>query len=223
LGILTVMGVPAFGAPILGTLGFTGVGLFTATLPGPISYVDFDPVAGSTGVIGRGGASGSFTVIPPLSPGTILDIASAPLAGFTTAPPGVPVSVDNFITFPALAGTNLRLTLIPLASCVPTATQQCIGGFQINQNGNQVSATLNLSGEAINGPDTTLWSGTLTAQFDNTNIAQVIAAASNPAGARTESWSGQLTATTLIPEPSSMALIGSALIAFATALRRRRK
>ena len=224
VGSLLVLGMPAFGVPIFGILGFGGEKLFSFTLPsGPNvgSYIDFqNPVAGGNGAITAAGRTGDFLVGPVSVPfglaGTIRDLATGPvpLAGYALAPVG-PVGtftpINNFLSFPAggLATTNIRLLALPSATnCGGNVT--CIGAFQLIQSGGDVSVSLGIIGDLINGTDATPYTGTITAQFSNTTVAAVIAAASSMGGVTSFSYSGQISS---VPEPGTVTLLGMGLIA----------
>ena len=225
VGSLLALGMPAFGLPIFGILGFGGEKLFSFTLPSGTnigSYIDFqNPVDGGTGAITAAGRTGDFFVGPVSVPfglsGTIRDLSSAPipLPGYAIAPVGplgtFPLPINNFLSFPVggLATTNIRLLALPNATnCSVSIT--CIGAFQLLQSGPDVSVTLGLIGDLINGPDMTPYTGTITAQFSNTTVAAVVAAASSPGGVTSFSWSGQISS---VPEPGTVTLLGMGLFA----------
>jgi hypothetical protein len=218
------LAAPAQAAHITGDIGFSGFGLMTFTLAPGASYIDFVPLADGSGegLLFAGTGSGTLpTFIPIATPGDIDDLATAPTPGFSLAPPGVPVSIDDFLEFNSVLPWNFQLNLIPLASCIPTATQQCLGPFQLNQNGDQVSVDINITGTLFADGEVLPWSGTLSAQFNNTTIAAVIAAASSPTGIQAFSWSGEV-AVDQVPEPASLALFGIALVGAGMRARRRR-
>lgn len=220
-----LLAVPAAAIPIYGTVGFSGSRLSSFTLsagPDGGSYIDFqNPVAGGYGELSSGGTLGSFynTNVPNLTPGTIKDMATNPNGlGYSVVPVGVPVSIDNFITFSSIPSTNFRLTLLPSASnCGGPVT--CVGAFQLLQNGPNVSVSINILGEIVDGPDTVGFSGNITAQFLNTIVANVIADALTPTGVLANSWSGAIVSAET-PEPGTFALLGAGLLAIGWSRRR---
>ena len=166
VGSLLALGMSASAAPIIGILGFAGEKLFTFSItsgPGAGSYIDFqNPVAGGTGAITTAGRTGDFFAGPLSVPfglsGSIKDLASVAIAPYSFAPVGLPFAtpIDDFLKFPVggLATTNIRLLQLPFAtSCGVGVT--CIGAFQLIQTGGDVTVTLGLIGDLINGPDTT--------------------------------------------------------------------
>lgn len=227
-GALLAMGIPAFAIPVTGDLGFSGTQLFSFTLPAGVnegSYIDFRlPVDGGNGQMDSDGVSGFFSVIPNNDPGFIKDLATMPNSlGYSVAPVGATVAINNFLTFASIPTTNLRLTQLPFAAtCTPSMTVACVGPFQISQNGPHVSVSINILGEAINGPDTTNWTGQITAQFLNTTIQNVIMGAGSSTGVLANSWSGAITASA-IPEPGTVTMISIGLFAMALSGLRARK
>ena len=217
-----LIGASAFALPITGDLGFSGTRLFSFTIPSGIntgSYIDFQlPVDGGNGSMDSDGTTGFFNIVPNNDPGFIKDLATAPNSlGYSVAPVGATVSIDNFLAFSSLPTTNLRLTQLPFAtSCIPGPFVACVGAFQLVQNGPHVSLSMSIIGEALNGPDTSPWTGQMTAQFLNTSIQNVIAGASSPTGTLANSWNGAITASGSalpIPEPGTVALISIGIIA----------
>jgi|JI61114C2RNA_FD_contig_31_4174399_length_1319_multi_9_in_0_out_0_1 hypothetical protein len=217
---------PASAAVLNGTVGFSGTRLFSFSIPAlpdptAISYIDFqNPVDGGFGELVSGGTLGDYTALIPVSTaGTIKDMATAANAnGYTVVPVGVPVSIDNFITFASIPAVNFRLTSLPLAAnCGGPVT--CVGAFQLVQNGSNVSVSINILGEVLSGPDTTPFSGNITAQFLGTNVGAVIAGASVPGGILANSWSGAIVSE--VPEPSTITMLGLGLAAMAFGARRR--
>lgn len=225
VGSLLAMGVSAFAVPVTGNLGFSGTQLFSFTLPSPDinagSYIDFRlPADGGNGVMDSDGTTGFFNIIPNNDAGLIKDLATvANSLGYSVAPVGATVSIDNFLSFTSIPTTNIRLTQLPFAStCTPSATVACIGPFQLSQNGAHVSVSINVIGDILNGPDTTGFSGQITAQFLDKTIAAVVDGASTTTGVLADSWSGAISAT--IPEPGTVTMLGIGLFAmFLSGLR----
>jgi hypothetical protein len=229
LGSLLAVGTPAFAVPVTGILGFSGTSLFTFTITPGDSYIDFrEPVAGGTGAIDSDNRTGFFTAVGANEMGTIRDMSSLNVAPYAWVPVNTTVAIDDFLLFPSIsATTNIRLTRLPLANCSGGGT--CVGPFQLLQSGSDVSVSINILGEILNNrtsanPDRTTFSGTITAQFLGTNVASVIAAASSPNGVNADSYSGAILASSPVPEPGTVTMlgIGAAAILFGRLRSKRR-
>lgn len=240
LGCLLLVGQAM--AAILPNSGFATAGAGVLTFQnGGVNYIDWCPVdsfapagtipgsaATSCPVSNTGNgiflASGGFGAFSPQNPlgnpantGTIKDMKSAPggNANYTFFPPGVPVTIANFLTLASQPQFNFEANLLTAGTCSATA----IGPFCLTQNGQNVSVTITVLGtvrDTTIGPsafDPAPFSYVITGQFNNTNVGAVAAAAQSAAGVFSNSWSGSLTATG-IPEPSTLGLmlIGGGLI-----------
>lgn len=216
--------LPAVAIPIIGTIGFSGSRLSSFTLllgPDAGSYIDFqNPVDGGYGELVSGGTLGTYynANVPNFTPGTIKDMATnANSLGYTVVPVGAPVSIDNFVTFSTIPSANFRLTMLPVASnCGGPVT--CVGAFQLVQNAANVSVSINILGEILEGLDVVTFSGNITAQFLNTDVNSVITAASSPSGVLANSWSGAIVSE--VPEPGTMVLMGAGLLVLGWRRRR---
>lgn len=221
-----ILALPAAAIPIYGTIGFSGSRLSSFTLltaPNAGSYIDFqNPVAGGYGELVSGGTLGSYynANVPNFTPGTIKDMATNPNGlGYAVVPVGAPVSIDNFVTFSTLPTVNYRLTSLPFASnCGGSVT--CVGAFQLVQNGANVSVSINILGQILEGADSVPFSGNITAQFLNTTVASVIADASGPSGVLANSWSGAINSSN-VPEPGTFVMLGAGLLVLGCVRRRR--
>jgi MYXO-CTERM domain-containing protein len=102
----------------------------------------------------------------------------------------------------------------------------CFGPFELNQNGPNVSVTIDVFGTLINTADgsTSTFDLALTGQYLNTTIAAVEAAGESPAGVFSDSWSATADATpTSEPGTASTMLLAAGSLVMASRLRRRRK
>jgi len=211
VGSLLALGMPAFALPVNGIIGFSGTRLMTFTMGPGNGFIDFQaPVAGGTGEIDADNRTGFFTVVPNNDPGTIRDMSSMNNPPYAFVPVATMVSIDNFLTFASLPTTNIRLTFLPLADCSGGGT--CSGPFQLLQNGAHVSVSINILGQVLNGPDSSPFTGTITAQFLNNSVLGVFNAANSTNGITADSYSGAISASE-IPEPETATLLGLGLIA----------
>jgi len=220
-------------AAITGSFGTTGSGVEAfSNLPGTIHYIDWCPTdpsapatgsatcgtaASGTGTLTAQGGSGTFTAVNPTSAGTIKDMSDAASAPYTTFPVGVPVAINNWLTLTALPNLNFQANLFVPATCAPSATQLCIGGFVLSQIGQNVTVSMTVNGivfdtSATNPLSPAAFTDAISGQFNNTTIAAVAAAASSSTGIFSNTWSGSV-ATSAIPEPATFGFIGATLLA----------
>jgi len=233
--MVTMTSASLSAAAITGNFGTTGAGVEAfSNLAGNIHYIDWcptDPTSpatgsatcgtadGGTGTLVAQGGSGTFAAVNPMSAGTIKDISDAPSAPFTTFPVGVPVTINNWLTLAALPNLNFQANLFVPASCAPSATQLCIGGFVLSQTGQNVTVSMTVNGivsDTSGVLSSAAFTDAISGQFNNTTIAAVASAASLPTGVFSNTWSGSV-ATPAIPEPATLGLIGAALLALGVA------
>jgi len=166
--------------------------------------------SGNTGSFDVTGATGLPAALT--GAGTILDLASAAYSTFTVFPVGSPSSINNFLS---IAGFDFVGTLFQPEVCTTTSTQFCIGGFQFAQAGSNVTITTVFDGTVTNtdgSGNISSWTDVLTAQYTNTTIAAVFAAATSAGGIDTNAWSGSVAVTGAAPEPGTTLLFGAGLI-----------
>jgi MYXO-CTERM domain-containing protein len=199
-------------------------------------YIQFcteaDPTCSSASATGdfeaSGPGTGSFSGLTSGEGGTIDNITDTPPAAspFTYVPVGVPVSMDNYLVLTGFPAWDFQANLLVAASCALTSTQMCFGPFELNQNGPNVSVTIDVFGTLINTADgsTSTFDLALTGQYLNTTIAAVEAAGESPAGVFSDSWSATADATpTSEPGTASTMLLAAGSLVMASRLRRRRK
>jgi hypothetical protein len=163
-----------------------------------------DTATGDFKVSGPG--TGSFSILTGADVGTIDNVTdhTPPASPYTYLPVGIPVTINDYITLTAHPTWNFQANLLPAASCMTTANQQCLGPFQLDQNGPNVAVTMNVFGTVINTTDHSVsaMDVTVTGQYLDTNIAAVEAAAQTSTGVFSDSWSGTVNATA-VPEPGT--------------------
>jgi hypothetical protein len=208
-----------------GEFGFSGPGVMVFNSLGA-GYIQFcteaDPTCELTSSVGdfniSGPGTGSFSVLAGADTGTIDNTtdtspASAP---FTYVPVGVPVNIDHYLSLTGFPTWDFQLNLLMPAVCSSSSTQLCLGPFELNQAGPNVSVTMVVFGTLIDTGTGTMSGFDLafSGQYLNTTIAAVEAAGESPAGIFSDSWSATADATAT-PEPgtaSTLLLAGGGLI-----------
>jgi hypothetical protein len=231
-GTLMLASVAVSAGPITGTFGFDGPGVLAFSASG--DFIDFcSSVTGST-CNNNGSGTGDFTVTGPgtgsfaaltnTTAGTIDDLTDVtpPAAGYTYLPPGVAVSINDIIELAGFSTWDFQADILPLASCTTTATQQCLGPFQLNQNGSNVGVEMNVYGTLINMADgsRSTMDIAITGNYLGTTIGAVEAGAESAAGAFSDNWSASVTATAPEPGTSSMMLLAGAGLFLLSRFRR---
>lgn len=225
-------------ATLDGTFGTVGAGVLTFQ-NGTAHYIDFcptDPTSPATNpsCVGPAGyGKGDITVTlgngfyagTAGTAGTILDLVDQPgHPPFTYFPVGTPVTVDNFLHLNARPTLDFIGTIFEPQTCPATATQICIGGFQLSQVGQNVSVSATIDGRVVDTATgmTGQWTDILTGQFTNTTVGAVAAGATSSTGVFSESWSNSV-AVTSIPEPATYTMLGGALLLLGSFARRLRR
>jgi hypothetical protein len=225
----------ASATPIFGTFGISGPGVLVFQNTGA-DFIRFCTQADTTcsgaatatgdfGVSGPG--SNTFSVLTNADVGTILNVTdhTPPASPYTYLPPGAAVSIDNYLVVTGHPTWDFTATLLELATCTTTATQQCVGPFQLNASNGNVSVTMNVLGTITNTADNSksTFDAILTGQYANTDIATVTANAQTPGGVFSNSWSGTIIASAAsVPEPSTASMVGIGFGLVALGMFRRR-
>jgi hypothetical protein len=173
LAVLTVF--PAFaGAPtITGKLSIRGTLRLTGSAP---TIVDFLPA---------GGGSGTFLVDPFTQTGSFVPFAGTTGSVKDLSSASGSVTLTNFLTLAANPSTSFTLTSVDAgifgaAPCAapPATGQTCtLPGNAFNLMNTGVGSTLSftLRGNALNGPSTSPFVGTVTTQFSGLPYQSVLA------------------------------------------------
>jgi hypothetical protein len=222
-------------SPIIGEFGFSGPGVAVYNSLGA-AYIEFcsqaDPTCASaataTGDFGVSGpGTGSFSALTGANTGVVDNVTNTtpPLLPYTYLPVGVPVSIDDYVALAGFPTWDFQADLLAAATCTTTPTQMCLGPFQLNQNGPNVSVTMDVFGMLINTADgsTSNLDITFTGQYDDTTIGAVETAAESSAGVFSNSWSATANATVPEPGTASMMLLAGAGLALLSHIRRQRK
>lgn len=203
-----------------GNVSFTGsVDLFNDPLDNTNStlYIDFlSPMLGGRGTLNTvvGSTSGVFDA-PFVATASVSDLRVTPT---TTSLVSSPLMTYGGYTF-----TNV--TFLQANAANYTSTYGSIGLRETTVGAaSNVSAEINLFGTLTdNAGFSTQFTGVFTTQFANTTLTQLLTDVNSPGGIRNQGVSASFGYTTsVVPEPSTYALMAAGLAGLALVARRRR-
>ncbi len=213
--LLMAQATPAGATPLVGRLGIMG----SLSLV-HLTQIDFAPPATGLGDFVVGVATDSFAPLL-FTAGNIQDL------DLSVTPIGVPISVPNFMTFQADPVSSFELTAIvpgsfSSAACsdAPAVGQTCTPDGSLYEFVNTAGgATVSFSviGNAINGADSTPFTGLFTAQIAGTNYQSFLAPLGDD-GAVQATFSADFLA---VPEPGTALLVAMGSLVGALGARRR--
>jgi hypothetical protein len=221
LALVIGAGAATAGAQPVGRLNFTGDLRLTMGSGGSL-FLDVLQSGGGVGTIRASSFTnlGSFTSVAGQT-GTHLDFP--PIPGAVATPSLLTIGAFTFDLASILPGSfSAAQCGAPAASgqtCTPSGT-----AFNLsNQTANSAVASLAITGTVRDGSGTSPFTGIFSAQFAEQNYQQLLAQVTQQGFIET-SFSATFTATSVVPEPGSVALVATGLVAMAGfGLRRRQQ